>query len=223
MLNPQRVPRQESPSRGLGTATAASHLDHVPAGLARVQSDDPEALARLVRRAAERDPSAWDELVTRFNPRLRAAARGFRLSAADVDDVVQATWLAALMYIDRIERPEAIAAWLLVTARRAALRTLQRGAREVVSDEHLVPREPAPDSPAAALLEAERREAVRSAVRRLPAGQRPVVAALLAPAGITYAAVSRGLGMPLGSVGPARGRAIARLRRDPVLAAVVSA
>lgn len=148
MRNPQTVPIQESPAHALGTATAASHLDHVSAaGLARFQADDPEALARLVRRAAKRDPSAWDELVTRFNPRLRAAARGFRLSAADVDDVVQATWLAALMYIDRIERPEAIATWLLVTARRAALRTLQRGAREVVSNEHLVPREPAPDSP----------------------------------------------------------------------------
>jgi RNA polymerase sigma factor (sigma-70 family) len=185
--------------------------------------DDPALLAGLVRRAGERDSRAWDELVERFTPRLRAAARGFRLSAADVDDVVQTTWLAAFMHINRIEKPEAIAGWLLVTARRAALRTLQRSTREFVTDEPVGPDDPTPDAPAAALLSAERRDAVRSAVRRLPDTQRPVVEALLAPAGTSYAALSQQLGMPLGSVGPKRGRAIARLRRDPYLAAVVSA
>jgi RNA polymerase sigma factor (sigma-70 family) len=186
-------------------------------------ADDPAELAGLVRRAGRRDARAWEELVTRFDPRIRAAARGFRLSAADIDDVAQTTWLAALTHIHRIDKPEAIAVWLLVTARRAALRTLQRGTREVLADEPIGPPDPAPDSPAVALLAAERREAVRSAVRRLPERQRPVVAALLAPSGTTYAAVSQRLEIPLGSVGPARGRAIASLRRDPALAAVVSA
>jgi len=186
-------------------------------------TDDAAELAGLVRRAGERDDRAWEELVARFNPRLRAAARGFRLSPADIDDVVQTTWLAAFTHIDSIENPEAIAGWLLVTARRAALRTLQRGTREVVTDEPLGPDDPAPDSPAAALLEAERRDAVRSAVRRLPAGQRPFVEALLAPAGTSYASLSQRLGMPVGSVGPKRGRVIARLRRDARLAAVVAA
>jgi RNA polymerase sigma factor (sigma-70 family) len=185
--------------------------------------DDAAALARLVRRAAQGESRAWDELIVRFNPRLRAAARGFRLSAADVEDVVQTTWLAAFTHIDRIEKPEAIAGWLLVTARRAALRTLQRTAREVVTDEPPAPREPEPDSPATALIEAERRDAVRSAVRRLPDRQRPLVDALLTPAGTSYVAVSQRLGMPLGSIGPTRGRVIARLRRDPELAAVMSA
>ena len=134
--------------------TAQPHLsavsDHDSTAATASQSDDTAALARLVRRAADGDSRAWDELVVRFNPRLRAAARGFRLGAADVEDVVQTTWLAAFTHIHRIEKPEAIAGWLLVTARRAALRTLQRGMREVVTDELPAPRDPAPDSPAAA-------------------------------------------------------------------------
>jgi len=96
---------------------------------------DSEALARLVHAAAARDERAWEALYARFTPTIRAAARGFRLCPADVDDVVQQTWLAALRRIGALERPEAIGAWLLVTARRQALRTLQRGAREVLTDE----------------------------------------------------------------------------------------
>lgn len=185
--------------------------------------DGAASLVGLVRRARRRDSRAWEELVARFTPDLRAAARGFRLGAADVEDVVQTTWLAAFTHIDRIEKPESIGGWLLVTARRAALRTLQRGTRELVTDNPVGPYDPTPDSPAAGLLEAERRDAVRSAVRRLPDNQRPLVEALLAPAGPSYAAVSQRLGMPLGSVGPKRGRAIARLRRDRRLAAVITA
>jgi RNA polymerase sigma factor (sigma-70 family) len=187
------------------------------------QADGAALLAGLVRRARQRDSRAWDELVARMTPSLRAAARGFRLSSADVEDVVQSTWFAAFTHIDRIEKPEAIAGWLLVTARRAALRTLQRGVRELVTDEPVGRHDATPDSPAAALLEAERRDAVRSAVRRLPASQRPLVEALLAPAGTSYATVSQRLGMPLGSIGPKRGRAIARFRRDRRLVAVLSA
>jgi len=110
---------------------------------------DSEALARLVHAAAARDERAWEALYARFTPTIRAAARGFRLCPADVDDVVQQTWLAALRRIGALERPEAIGAWLLVTARRQALRTLQRGAREVLTDElpdHAVAKAEPPES-----------------------------------------------------------------------------
>jgi DNA-directed RNA polymerase specialized sigma24 family protein len=77
--------------------------------------------------------------------------------------------------------------------------------------------------PAPSGLRRTRSGSVRVAVRRLPANQRPLVEAPRAPAGTSYAALSRRLGMPLGSVGPKRGRAVARLRRDPRLASVISA
>jgi DNA-directed RNA polymerase specialized sigma24 family protein len=96
---------------------------------------DSARVAALARAAAEGDPHAWDALVRRFTPALRAAARGFRVGPADVDDVVQATWLTALTRIYQLRQPEAIAGWLLVTARRESMRRLQRGLREVLTDE----------------------------------------------------------------------------------------
>jgi hypothetical protein len=44
---------------------------------------------------------------------------------------------------------------------------------------------------------------------------------LLADPEPTYAEVSAALGMPIGSIGPTRGRAIARLRADDDFAAAV--
>jgi RNA polymerase sigma factor (sigma-70 family) len=197
---------------------------HLPAGDENVESrDDLAAVARLVRRAAAGESRAWDELVARFTPRMRAAARGFRLSRTDVDDVVQAAWLAAFQHINRLEKPESIGSWLLVTVRRAALRSLQKNAREVVMDEPPTPSAPDAAGPANVVIEAERRIAVLAAVERLPVRHRPLVDPAVADAKTSYAELSARLGMPVGSIGPTRGRILARMRRDPRLVAAVAA
>ena len=177
-----------------------------------------ETPAALARAAAAGDVAAWEALVARFTPALRAAARGFRLGPADVDDVVQATWLAAFTHIGQLREPEAIAGWLLVSARREALRSLQRGVREVVTVEPQSPARPDLSSQEAAVIEVERREAVRAAVQRLPERQRLLVSELFGPAGPSYAEVSAKLGIPIGSIGPTRERVLARLRRDRAIA-----
>ena len=51
--------------------------------------------------------------------------------------------------------------------------------------------------------------------------ERALMTVLLAEPEPTYAEVSAALGMPIGSIGPTRGRAIARLRQDRELAATV--
>jgi RNA polymerase sigma factor (sigma-70 family) len=185
--------------------------------------DDLAATARLVRSAAAGDSRSWDELVARFTPRMRAAARGFRLSKADVDDVVQAAWLAAFQHINRLEKPESIGSWLLVTVRRAALRSLQRNARELLLEELPTPTEPDAAGPAAVVIEAERRTAVLAAVKRLPDRHQPLVDPAVAEAQTSYAELSVKLGMPVGSIGPTRGRVLERMRRDPRLLAAVAA
>src|SRR5581483_6958060 len=94
----------------------------------------PVSGAADARAAAAGDGRAWESLVRRYTPVLRATARGFGLSPADVDDVVQTTWLAALVHIRRLRNPEAIRGWLVTTARRAAMRTPQRFFRELLTD-----------------------------------------------------------------------------------------
>ena len=177
-------------------------------------ASDGAAVAALVRAAAAGESRSWESLVERFTPALRAAARGFRLAPHDVDDVVQATWLAAVRHVGRLQKPEAIRAWLLVTARRESLRVLQRSTREIVTDDppHVAAVDSA--SPENVVLEGERRQTVRAAVQRLPNRQRRLVDSLLSTSHTSYADLSSKLEMPVGSIGPTRDRALGRLRKD---------
>ena len=152
---------------------------------------------------------------------LRAVARDYRLSAADVDDVVQATWVAAFTHIAQVREPEAVSGWLCVTARRQALRTIKSRQREIAVEEPRHPDESDHPSFESSLVEEEERTAVHAAVERLPERQRSVVTALFNGPTPSYQVLSTKLSMPPGSIGPTRERALARLRLDTRLASAV--
>lgn len=181
----------------------------------------PRDLAGLARRAADGDERAWDALVGRLDGVLRSVVAGYRLAPADAEDVLQTTWVRALSSLHRLREPGAIAAWLVVTARREALRSLQRGVRELVTDE-LEPFEAEDDArPEDVAVARERGAAVREAVGRLCGRQREVIMALLATPAPSYEELSERLGIPVGSIGPTRERALARLREDAGLAGLI--
>jgi RNA polymerase sigma factor (sigma-70 family) len=183
---------------------------------------DTHDLGPTVRAAAAGDEKAWTLLVGRFTPTLRGVVRGYRLCATDVDDVVQSTWASAFPAIRKLREPEAIGGWLCIIARREALRTLARQRREIPVDESGLP-EPAEHAPAeTAIVANEERHAIRAAVSRLSDRQRTLVSLLLQDPGMSYAEVSSRLGLPIGSIGPTRERALDRLRRDRSLATALS-
>jgi RNA polymerase sigma factor (sigma-70 family) len=180
------------------------------------------ALAHLTREAAAGGEDAWRALVALLDPMLHSIARGYRLSDADADDVVQITWGRALLHLDRLDDPGAVAGWLAVTARREAMRTLQRGVRELPAAE---PPEspctaPAPDQET---IERERCAHLRAAIGRLTGRQRELLTLLLDRPELSYEEVSQTIGMPVGSIGPTRERAFERLRGDTALACAVAA
>jgi RNA polymerase sigma factor (sigma-70 family) len=179
--------------------------------LALTQRDE---LSDLTRAAAAGSEEAWTDLVTRLDAVLHTVARRYRLGAADVDDVVQTAWLRALDHVERLNDPGAIAGWLVTTTRREAMRTLQRAVREVLTDDTAAIDEPDVAGPETAVIAHERHLALRGAVRRLPGRQRDVVASLLCSPSATYERVAMQLAMPMGSIGPTRDRALARLRED---------
>jgi RNA polymerase sigma factor (sigma-70 family) len=176
----------------------------------------------LVRAAASGDERAWHALVHEFSPVLRRVAGAFRLDAHLVEDVVQVTWIRLLVSIRAIAEPAAVPGWLVTTTRREAIRALRRADRELL---HAEPPATIDDTAPRAedeLARAERHDALRAAVRRLPARQRTLAEALLSDAAPDYASVSEALGMPIGSIGPIRARFLARLRRDPQLLRAVA-
>lgn len=179
-------------------------------------------LSCLARDAAAGHECAWAELVRRLDGVLRTVARRYRLAAADVDDVVQTAWMRAFAHVDRLNDPGAIAAWLIVTVRREAMRTLQRGVREVLIDDADAIDEPDPTTPEAVAIERERRAAVHGAVGRLPRRQRRLLSSMIATPSPSYEQISSRLDMPVGSIGPTRDRALARLREDAELERVIA-
>jgi RNA polymerase sigma factor (sigma-70 family) len=193
-----------------------------PTTRSRARHDDSDDLGRAVRAAAAGDEKAWTLLVGRFTPTLRGIVRGYRLGAADVDDVVQSTWALALPAIAKLREPDAIGGWLCVIARREALRTIDRRRCEVSVDESALPEPEEHATAETAIVEHEESHAVHAAVGRLSGRQRTLVSLFLQDPGMSYAEVSTRLGLPIGSIGPTRERALGRLRRDRRLGAALS-
>ena len=57
----------------------------------------------------------------------------------------------------------------------------------------------------------------------LPACYQQLLTLLIQDPPVPYATISARLGIPVGSIGPARRRCLHRLRRDPAIAALISA
>ncbi|TFV73340.1 sigma-70 family RNA polymerase sigma factor [Blastococcus sp. CT_GayMR19] len=182
------------------------------AALAYAVPDSPAELDRGPLTAlAAGDDATWQATVRRYDALLRSTARGILRSDADVDEAVQRTWVLLLRNADRIENPRCLPGWLATTARREALAVLRSQQRAVPTDDvadHVAPDE---RDLGTGLMSLELRRELHRAVDTLPDTQRRIVLALLRePA--SYDALSQELGIPRGSLGPLRGRAVRALR-----------
>jgi RNA polymerase sigma factor (sigma-70 family) len=175
-------------------------------------------LPTLVRAAAAGDDAAWTKLVAHVTPMLRRAGAGFRLRREDLEDAIQNTWLQAFAHLSRLREPEALVSWLVVTVRREALRTLQIGVREILTEDSPIPAGTDPDIVEDIVVQRERAAAVRTALTRLPARQRTLLERMIDAPGARYGEIAEHLEMPIGSIGPTRERALVRLREDDRLA-----
>lgn len=169
----------------------------------------------LVRAAANGDQRAWAELVRRNSSMLWAVTGSFRLGSADRNDVVQLCFLRLVENIARLRNPEAVSGWLATTARREALRVVRSAQRERATAyddlDTMVSAEALPEDRA---VEADRNERLHAAFRRLPERDQHLLRALMSDRQPDYASASAALGMPHGSIGPNRARALHRLRRE---------
>lgn len=184
---------------------------------------DTGELERVVAAAAAGSEPAWAWLQQRFSGRIRRVARSHRLGPEDVQDVTQTTWLRLFEHIGRLRDPQGVGAWLATTARRESLRVVSSRSRETVTD--ITERGPEPVAPAPdqQCCAAELQATLKGACDRLPERHRLVMRSLLAESEPSYDEIAARLGMPRGSIGPIRGRCLARLRRDPALQALCEA
>ncbi|MFV0524058.1 MAG: RNA polymerase sigma factor [Acidimicrobiales bacterium] len=168
----------------------------------------------LLAGARAGDARAWSALVDRYGRVVWSIARLFRLDEAVASDVYQETWLRLAANLDRIREPSRLGSWLTTTAKNEALKAIERARREtpVPADDRLWASAPEPDPVADRAISNDRSAAVHQELVRLPHRDR-VVVELMVIDGLPYTAVANRLGMPVGSLGPTRGRSLATLRR----------
>ena len=179
----------------------------VPAPRSATCPADPALLSRL----AAGDDATWRQVVRQYEGLLRGSARAVLRNDADVDEAVQRAWILLLNNADRINDVDRLPGWLATTVRREALAVV-RSQQRTIPSEDVGDRAGVDDLDLAAdLLRAELEEALHEAVKALPPTQQLLVRALLRePA--SYDDLSRELGIPRGSLGPLRGRAVRTLR-----------
>lgn len=170
-------------------------------------------LRQLVNEAADGDESAWRRIVDELSPLVFSITRAHRLPEWEAADVSQATWCALVSHIDKIREPERIGTWVGTTARRECLRALRRKRGQVACGED-VPEPAAPQPPPDAQLLREERDAeLWSAFARLGERDQTLLGLLVADSEPSYVEIAGTLGVPIGSVGPTRARALKRLRQ----------
>ena len=172
----------------------------------------------------EGDQSAWNALVDRFLPLVTAVVRRFRLSSADADDVNQTVWLRLVEHLDEIREPRAVPGWLVTTTRNEALRVIKRRARDVTLDPHgrtlgLLHEVNDMDE---GMMRTERSQALRDALLKLSPARRELLTLLLADPPLSYDEISSRLGIPIGSIGPTRARALEQLRNTDAMRALMA-
>jgi RNA polymerase sigma factor (sigma-70 family) len=177
------------------------------------QPDRSERIARLASAARQGSEAALGEIVTELSPLLWQVARAAGLNSSDAEDVLQTVWLRLLDHLDDIHTSAALTGWLVTTTRREAWRVSAAARRQLPADTELLSMlpDPGPGSEEQVILDDQRRilwQAIGQLSTRCQELLR-IVAFVPRP---DYAAVAAEIGMPTGSIGPTRGRCLAKLR-----------
>lgn len=184
----------------------------------------------LVQRAVEAfvafeggDRDAFDELVVLVTPLLWHTVRSQGVDAVSAEDVVQTTWMRLLHRSSSIRDPQTVVKWLLTACRREAWRVVDRTRADrrktapLVSDDGLensgIPlvQDQAPDE---VVVRGERQRRLWEHVSALPPRCRELIRVIAFADRPDYAQIADALEMPVGSIGPTRGRCLAKLRQE---------
>lgn len=175
----------------------------------------------LLESAALGQESAWREIVRRYYPLFLTVCRAHGLGAVDVEDVTGSVWLRLVANIARIREPAALPGWLQTTVRHECLALLRHKSRHVPTDRTLFVDVDEPEV-GTSLIDAERRAAAREAIEQLSDRDRTLLSMLFSDPPTPYQEISSTLGIPVGSIGPTRARCLARARRVPAVAALLT-
>jgi RNA polymerase sigma-70 factor (ECF subfamily) len=152
----------------------------------------------IAGRAIDGDVDAFAVLVRRYTPMMRAYALRMLNASADVDDVVQESFVTAWQRLPELEEPAKVKSWLMrIVSRKAVDRVRARRAHADIDEvEHAAPPHSTPPRVAEAKAEVE---ALAAALRELPDEQRECWV-LREIGGCSYDEIAEQLGVPVTTV-----------------------
>lgn len=183
--------------------------------------ESPETTAGLVARCLRGDAPAWAALVQRYARLVHSVPVRHGLSPMEVDDVGQEVFLALARHLHAIENPEALPAWLLITARRLSWRALQRRNREVSLSPATGTEEGEASPPESLRIPGmeqllhgwHNQDAIAKGFARLDERCRTLLHLLFLDSNEpAYDEICAQMGIAIGSIGPTRARCLGKLR-----------
>lgn len=181
-----------------------------------MEASDEELLLACRRN----DQAAWEALIARYQRLIYTIPRRAGLDPQQAADVFQHVFATLVEHLHRIEHPDRIGPWLVITARRETWRVSRgripawtpiAGEDDADAPMELVDLEPFPDEVA---LRQERRLQVRQALETLGDPCRTLLLLLFfRPEPPPYAQIAMALGTTEGSIGPTRARCLQKLGR----------
>lgn len=187
--------------------------DRGPVDAQASQQDHAGRMADLLLAARAGSEDAVGRIVTELSPLLWHIARAAGLSSDDAEDVLQTVWMRLLAHLDEIRTPAALSKWLVVTTRREAWHVRASGRRQLPADHDWLTGLPdtGPGSEELAIIDDQRRT-LWAAIGKLSPHCQELLRIIAFVPRPDYTAVAAELGMARGSVGPTRGRCLAKLR-----------
>jgi RNA polymerase sigma factor (sigma-70 family) len=160
------------------------------------------------------EDAAMSDLVRTLTPVLWHTVRATRLDNAAAEDVLQTVWLSLVRHGDTITEPNAVLQWLVVSAKRESWR-VSRVQDKVRPEDVETTRAGQGDGRAEVgeqVAGAQADDVLWRHVQQLPERCQTLLRVIAFAAKPDYAQIARALGMPVGSIGPTRGRCLAKLR-----------
>ncbi len=181
-----------------------------------VRANKPDRAARmadLLSAARAGSEDALGQIVNELSPLLWQVARSAGLSQGDAEDVLQTVWMRLVTHLDSINDAGALTGWLVTTTKREAWRVRAAGRKLLPADQDVFADLPdkGPGSEEQVIFEDQRRE-LWAAIGMLSRRCQELLRIMAFAPRSDYATVAAALGMRVGSIGPTRGRCLAKLR-----------
>jgi len=165
--------------------------------------------AELVRACRAGDAEAWNELVERYSRYVYAiAARGFRLSDDDAEDVFQDVFTRIYLRLDTLRDDSALRPWIAQLTRRRCLDAVASKGRETPAEEEELIAEESAD-----LADVEEAFAVREALGGLSENCQDILDRFFAR-DQSYRTIAEELEIPSGTIASRIARCLGRLKEQ---------